>query len=74
MQEGKDKSLRVLVTGGAGYVGSACLWHLLEHGFEAVAFDNLVQGHKEAVPDGRLIVGDINDTEAVAEALRKIKF
>jgi UDP-glucose 4-epimerase len=64
-------SLRVLVTGGAGYVGSACLRHLLDRGFEAVAFDNLVQGHRQAVPEGRLIVGDINDTDALADAMRR---
>ena len=61
--------MKVLVTGGAGYVGSACLRYLLEHGHDAVAFDNLVQGHREAVPDGRLVVGDIADTNALAQAL-----
>jgi len=64
--------MRVLVTGGAGYVGSACLRHLLEHGVDAVAYDNLVQGHREAVPGERLIVGDINDGPAVVKALREI--
>lgn len=61
----------ILVTGGAGYVGSACVRHLLSHGFEAAAYDNLVQGHRQAVPQDRLIVGDISDHEAVAEALRR---
>jgi UDP-glucose 4-epimerase len=44
---------------------------LLGHGFEAVAFDNLAQGHREAVPEGRLIVGDINDTDALREGMRQ---
>lgn len=61
---------RILVTGGAGYVGSACVRHLHEHGFEAVAFDNLVQGHSEAVPAGKFIEGDILNTEALTDALR----
>ncbi len=64
--------MRILVTGGAGYVGSACLRHLLASGEEAYAFDNLVEGHREALPEGRLIEGDVNDTPAVAEALRRI--
>jgi UDP-glucose 4-epimerase len=69
--DGKN-ARRILVTGGAGYVGSACLRHLLAHGFEAVAFDNLVQGHRESVPQGRLIVGDIGDAKSVAAALRQV--
>jgi UDP-glucose 4-epimerase len=67
--------MNVLVTGGAGYVGSACLRYMLERGHNAVAFDNLVQGHAHAVPGGieggRLIVGDIADTEALQSAIRK---
>jgi UDP-glucose-4-epimerase GalE len=65
-------SKRILVTGGAGYVGSACLRHLLQHGFDAIAYDNLVQGHRESVPAGRLIVGDIADTHSLTVALRKL--
>ncbi len=64
--------MRVLVTGGAGFVGSACLRHLLRHGVEAVAYDNLSQGHRESVPTDRLIVGDIADTAAVEAALRQV--
>ena len=66
-------SKRILVTGGAGYVGSACLRHLLSHDFDAIAYDNLVQGHREAVPEGRLIVGDIADTAALTAALQKLQ-
>jgi len=65
-------SKRILVTGGAGYVGSACLRHLLSNGFDAIAYDNLVQGHRESVPNGRLIVGDIADTHALTMALKKL--
>jgi UDP-glucose-4-epimerase GalE len=68
--------MNILVTGGAGYVGSACLRYMLARGHNAVAFDNLVQGHAAAVPGGktggRLIVGDIADTEALVAALRKV--
>jgi UDP-glucose 4-epimerase len=62
--------MRVFVTGGAGYVGSACLRRLLAEGHDAVAFDNLCEGHKEAVPGGRLIVGDVRDTAALARAIK----
>jgi len=65
--------MRILVTGGAGFVGSACLRHLLARGFDAVAFDNLAQGHRESVPDGRLIVGDLADTAALTGSLRRLK-
>jgi UDP-glucose 4-epimerase len=57
--------------GGAGYVGSACLRWMLRQGHEAVAFDNLSEGNRAAVPDGKLIVGDIGDKEALTEAMSR---
>jgi UDP-glucose 4-epimerase len=63
--------MRVFVTGGAGYVGSACLRHLLAQGHEALAYDNLVEGHAKAVGDGRLVVGDIADTEKLTRTLKE---
>ena len=65
--------MRILVTGGAGFVGSACLRHLLAHGYEALAYDNLAQGHPEAVPAGRLVVGDIADSQMLTKTLRDFK-
>ncbi len=62
--------MKIFVTGGAGYVGSACLRHLLAQGHDAVAYDNLCEGHRAAVPDGRLVVGDIADTDALARAIK----
>ena len=62
--------MKVLLTGGAGYIGSACLRWLLWQGVDAYAFDNLSEGNAAAVPDGRLIVGDILDRAALARALR----
>jgi UDP-glucose-4-epimerase GalE len=61
--------MRILVTGGAGYVGSAALRHMLAHGHEAVAYDNLVEGHPKAVGDAKLVVGDIADTAKVEATL-----
>ncbi|HCD34128.1 MAG TPA: UDP-glucose 4-epimerase GalE, partial [Phycisphaerales bacterium] len=64
--------MKILVTGGAGYVGSACLRFLLSQGVDPYAYDNLIQGHSEAVPEGRFIQGDIADTDAVEAALKQI--
>jgi UDP-glucose 4-epimerase len=61
--------VRLLVTGGAGYIGSIVAQQLLGEGHEVVVFDNLKQGHREAVPDGaELIVGDLLDRDAVDAA------
>jgi UDP-glucose 4-epimerase len=54
--------MKVLVTGGAGYIGSAVVGQLVAVGHEVVVFDNLSRGHRKAVPDGvDLVVGDIAD-------------
>ncbi len=64
--------MRVLCTGGAGYVGSACLRHLLRHGLEAFAYDDLSEGRAAAVPDAdrRLVVGSILDRPLLERTLR----
>lgn len=54
---------KVLVTGGAGYVGSHTCLRLAEAGFEPVVYDNLSNGHREFVQWGPLEVGDIRDAE-----------
>ncbi len=51
-------------------MGSACLRHLLRAGHDAVAYDDLSQGHAAAVPAGRLVRGDVLDRERLAAALR----
>ena len=65
--------MRILLTGGAGYVGSACLRWLLKHGHDPIAYDNLEEGNIAAVPlaADRLIVGDIADTNRLAEVLNQ---
>lgn len=62
--------MRILVTGGAGYVGSACLRMLLAEGHDAIVYDNLYKGHREAVPTDRLVVGDLHDTASLVKAMR----
>ena len=61
----------VLVTGGAGYIGSHAAKALSRAGYDVVVFDNLVAGHREAVRYGPLVEGDITALSAVRQALRE---
>jgi UDP-glucose 4-epimerase len=62
--------MRVLVTGGAGYVGSVSVERLLEAGHEVTVLDSLVTGHALAVPpEAELIVGSVGDPAAVVALL-----
>ena len=53
--------MKLLVTGGAGYVGSHSVRALLEEGYEVVILDNLSTGHKWALQDCELISVDLRD-------------
>ena len=61
----------MLVTGGAGYIGTHAAKALSRAGYHVVVFDNLVAGHREAVRYGELVEGDVTDAGAVREALRR---
>jgi UDP-glucose 4-epimerase len=62
--------MKLLVTGGAGYIGSIVARMLIDAGHEVVVLDNLERGHREAVaPEARLAVVDLIDREAVHETL-----
>lgn len=64
--------MKVLVVGGAGYIGSHCVRQLQAAGHEPVVLDNLVFGHRAAVhPSIPFYNCDLGDSEAVAEILRK---
>jgi UDP-glucose 4-epimerase len=62
--------MRVLVTGGAGYIGSAATAILLERGFDVTVLDDCSTGHRDAVAGGaKFINGSILDSQVVADAL-----
>jgi UDP-glucose-4-epimerase GalE len=60
---------RVLVTGGAGYIGSHTAKALAQAGHTPIVFDDLSAGHVEAVQWGPLVLGDVRDAHAVADAM-----
>ena len=64
-------SNHVLVTGGAGYIGSHTAWHLVAAGHEVAVLDNLYSGHRWAVPGGAAFYqGDIHDRALLDEIIR----
>lgn len=63
--------MNVLLTGGAGYVGSASLRHLVRKGHHVVAFDDLRKGHEQAVDGNPLVHGDIADTPLLVKTMRE---
>ncbi|PYQ97956.1 MAG: UDP-glucose 4-epimerase GalE [Acidobacteria bacterium] len=64
-------SRAVLVTGGAGYIGSHAAKALSRAGYAVLVYDNLIAGHRGAVKYGTLVEGDITDVAAVRDALRR---
>ncbi len=66
--------MNVLVTGGAGYVGSIVTEHLLKQKHKVIVLDNLRQGHKEAVlSPAEFVLGDICSVETLEEIIRRFK-
>lgn len=64
--------MNILVTGGAGYIGSHTTYQLLDHGHNVVVLDNLSTGHKWAVPkQSTFIHGDVGDIELVQTILKQ---
>jgi UDP-glucose 4-epimerase len=61
--------MRILVVGGAGYIGSHVARHLRGRGHTVRTFDNLSLGHAAAVPPEELVVGDLADTSAIERAI-----
>src|SRR5580700_199082 len=65
--------MKILVVGGAGYIGSVCAELLLNEGHEVAIFDNLTEGHRAAIdPRAIFIEGDLSDRAAIGAALSKV--
>ncbi len=66
--------LDVLVTGGAGYIGSFIVRHLLDAGHRPVVYDNLYSGHRWGAQEAELVVGDLADHARLDELLAQRRF
>jgi UDP-glucose 4-epimerase len=66
--------MNILVVGGAGYIGSHMVRELLAEGFNPLVFDNLSTGHSRAVPDDRLLQGDLADKGRLREVFAARRF
>lgn len=64
---------KILVTGGAGYIGSHTSKRLALNGYEPVCFDNLTTGHREFVKWGPLELGNLHETQTLINVLNKYK-
>jgi UDP-glucose-4-epimerase GalE len=62
--------MKVLVAGGAGYIGSHTVKELLREGYEVVVFDNFSTGKKELLVGGELVEGDLMDKDSIKETIR----
>lgn len=62
--------MKILVTGGAGYIGSVCVEDLLNRGHDVTVFDNLTEGHRKAVDQrAKFVQGDLADKKGVSEVI-----
>lgn len=62
--------MKILVTGGAGYIGSVCVEDLLNRGHEVTVFDNLTEGHRKAVDQrAKFVQGDLADKIGVSQVI-----
>jgi UDP-glucose 4-epimerase len=66
--------MKILVTGGAGYIGSICTEELINAGHTVTVFDNLTEGHRKALDDrARFVEGDLADRAFIAETMQREK-
>lgn len=63
--------MNILVTGGAGYIGSQVVKSLIKAGHQVLTFDNLQKGHKKAVTGGEFIEGDLADFELLKKVMQE---
>jgi UDP-glucose 4-epimerase len=75
MNDEVSRVTRILVTGGAGYIGSHAVRSLQKEGYEIVVYDSLLNGHKESLPDEiRLVVADLADQGILDKTFKEGKF
>jgi len=65
--------MKILVTGGAGYIGSITSHQLVKAGHQVVVFDSLVQGHKDTVADLDLVIGETQDIKFLINVINQKK-
>lgn len=65
---------KILVTGGAGYIGSHMADLLMQHGHQVVVFDNLQTGFRDAVLEAKLVIGDLADKNTLDQLFSKEQF
>ncbi|MGI8545371.1 MAG: NAD-dependent epimerase/dehydratase family protein [Aridibacter sp.] len=64
--------MRILVTGGAGYIGSVVAEELVKSGHNVTVFDNLEKGHREMVaPEAEFVEGDLHNGDLLKEVFRQ---
>ncbi len=66
-----NKPTRVVVTGGAGYIGSHVVLALGEAGYDVLTYDNLSTGNRDAILSGELVVGDLADKDLLVKTLKE---
>ena len=70
-----NKNNNILITGGAGYIGSHVSFLLIEKGYNITIIDSLITGNKQLVPkEANLEICDITDTDKVTQILKSKKF
>ena len=66
--------MNILLTGGAGYIGSVVVQELLKHNFNVIIIDNLQEGNIEAVlPDAIFFQGDFSDEDLLVKIFKQYK-
>lgn len=66
--------MKILVAGGAGYIGSHTVQELIQQGFEVVIIDNFSSGKRELIPGGTVIEGDLQDVSDIERIFRQHEF